>query len=308
MVFSFDSFRAKWQVALRRAAVSSAKRVAQMAVGVLALLPAWCQYPGQVTEAAKNAAEPRAVAVLEWTGEAGHPKASRMVPVCVYDGEKLQDGGIYLARPLPMALTGEVEYELQTNGKPVGLFDIKNAGQEQGSWVGYGAWKPLPIPKPKPSMDEVARNRIEDEYSDRPILHRKHPSGEKASGGKSDSASASSSGPPLSDADRPSLHRKTSENSAGGSAPPDDPDLPVLKKNRKKSPEKITHVDSLPDATDPGRPRLKRGKSTGNGLDVLPTLMKLPADMQQAVAVSDARNRPELCGTTSGPIRTMRPG
>jgi hypothetical protein len=44
--------------------------------------------------------------------------------------------------------------------------------------------------------------------------------------------------------------------------------------------------------TDPDRPRLKRGKSSGNGLDVLPSLMGLPAEMQQAVAVSDAKNRP----------------
>jgi hypothetical protein len=44
---------------------------------------------------------------------------------------------------------------------------------------------------------------------------------------------------------------------------------------------------------DPDRPRLKRGKFRGNGLDVLPTLMGLPADMQQAVAVSDAKSRPE---------------
>ena len=73
-------------------------------------------------------------------------------------GDQLQDGGIYLARPQPLALAGEVEYELQQNGKPIGLFDIKNAGQEQGSWVGYGAWKQLPAPKPKPSMEELAKH------------------------------------------------------------------------------------------------------------------------------------------------------
>ena len=49
------------------------------------------------------------------------------------DGEALQDGGIYLARPEPLSLAGEVEYELERNGKPIGLFDIKNAGQ-------YTAW------------------------------------------------------------------------------------------------------------------------------------------------------------------------
>ncbi len=74
--------------------------------------------------------------MLEWTGDEDHPKASRIVPVCVYDGQELQDAGIYLARPEPLALESEVEYQLQQDGKPVGLFDIDNAAREQGSWVG----------------------------------------------------------------------------------------------------------------------------------------------------------------------------
>ncbi len=74
------------------------------------------------------------------------------MPVTVYEGEKLQDGGIFMARPEPMSLAGEVEYELKQNGKTFGLFDIKNAGQEQGSWVGYGDWKPAPKPKNTAAM------------------------------------------------------------------------------------------------------------------------------------------------------------
>ena len=48
--------------------------------------------------------------------------------------------------PQPLALDGGVEYELQQDGKRIGLFDIDNAGQEQGSWVGFGSWKPMPHP------------------------------------------------------------------------------------------------------------------------------------------------------------------
>jgi hypothetical protein len=62
---------------------------------------------------------------------------------------------------------------------------------------------------------------------------------------------------------------------------------------KKKKPEDVGHVDSLPDVTDPDRPRLKRGKSSGGNLEVVPSLMGLPPDMRQAVAVSDARSRPE---------------
>jgi hypothetical protein len=345
----FDYFRRRWQNAWHGKVFLSMRRTAPAAMSLLIALPLWAQYPGQVTKASKDAPELRSIAVLEWTGEAGNPKTSRLVPVAVLDGGQLQDGGIYLARPEPLALAGQVEYELEQNGKPVGLFEIKNAGREQGSWVGYGAWKPLARPKPKPLMDEGSRSRIEDEESDQPILHRKHHADESPAPGKDDgSTSGNSSGgtgtsapAPASDPDRPTLHRKTTSDSAGdggtnagsgststssnssldtasstasgpapdpdrptlhkkeptdsttSSAPPDDPDRPVLKKSKKKPAEEVGHVDSLPDVTDPDRPRLKRGKSSGNGLDVLPTMMGLPADMQQAVAVSDVKTSPE---------------
>ena len=301
--------------------------------GLLAGIQAWSQYPGQVAKSSKDTPELRAIAVLEWTGEVGKPKASRLVPVAVLDQGQLQDGTIYLARPEPLALAGEVEYELEQDGKPVGLFDIRNSGQEQGSWVGYGAWKPLEVPKPKPSMTEVARNLSDDENSDQPVLHRKRHaddppqtgqgSGSSGGSGGSQSGSGTSAPPPPDDPDRPVLHKKTTSDDTAGStapspssgsgsgqptlhrkdssddtassssAPSGDPDRPVLKKSKKKQPEDIGHVDSMPDVTDPDRPRLKRGKSTGNGLDIVPSLLGMPPDMQQSVAVSDTRTRPE---------------
>ncbi len=346
---------------------------------IAAALPAFAQYPGQVTKTGKEAPELRSIAVLEWTGDAGKPKTSRLVPVAVLDGGKLQDGGIYLARPQPLALSGEVEYELQQDGKPIGLFDIKNAGQEQGSWVGYGSWKPIPAVRPRPSAQVLARTRIDDDaQSDQPVLHRKHHAGEQPASGagsagnsgsdsdsgeqaptadpdrptlhkktSSDSAADTAANSPTSagstspapadtgssqasDADRPSLHKRTSSDSTAdassgttptgtsssqatdpdrptlhkrtsagssgsgsgtASAQSDDPDRPTLKK--KKQADELGNVDAVPDAEDPDRPRLKRGKSSGGGtLDVVPTLMGIPPEMRQAVAVSDARNRP----------------
>lgn len=288
-------------------------------MGLLAALPLCAQYPGQVTKSAKDSPELRAIAVLEWTGDAGKPKTSRLVPVAVLDGGQLQDGGIYLARPQPLALAGEVEYELQQNGKPVGLFDIRNTGLEQGAWVGYGAWKPMPRTRPKPTE----KLKVEDEESDQPVLHRKKHPGD-APTGKEGGAGAGSVGPepasdpdrptlhkkpasdstgeagsdPSADPDRPTLHKKTASDSAGSgsdsSAPAsDDPDRPTLKKTRKKPAEDMGHVDSLPSVTDPDRPLLKRGKAGGNGLDVVPSLMGLPPDMEQAVAVSDVKTRAE---------------
>lgn len=264
---------------------------------VLAASSLWAQYPGQVTKDAKDAPELRAVAVLEWTGEVGKPKTCRLVPVTVLDGGELQDGGIYLARPEPMALAPEVEYVLQQDGQPIGLFDIQNSGREQGSWVGYGKWKPMPAEKAKPSKEDLAKVGNDDAESDEPVLHRKkHPEDAPGGSAKPDSGSDSGSGSPPADhdPDRPVLHKKSSDDqNAGGSAPSDDPDRPVLKKNNKqKPPDDTAHVDPLPEITDTDRPRLVRGKSNDDNLQVLPTLMGLPPDMQQAVAVSDAKTRP----------------
>src|SRR5208337_1683837 len=109
----FDYLRGGRQVSLReRGHLLILSKVTAGAV-LLAALPACAQYPAQMSKGSKDVAEMRAVAVLEWTGEEGHPKASRLVPVTVYDGQNLQDAGIYLARPAPLALSSEVEYELK---------------------------------------------------------------------------------------------------------------------------------------------------------------------------------------------------
>jgi hypothetical protein len=346
---------------------------ALVAAALAAVLPARAQYPGQITNTNKNTPTLRAVAVLEWTGDADHPKASRIVPVCVYDGQDLQDAGIYLARPAPIALEREVEYQLQQDGKPVGLFDVDNAAREQGAWVGYGKLKPLP--KPKPAPVQVAKIDEEDTQSDVPILHRKHHSGDSGGSGGSSSGSDSGQQAPAADPDRPTLHRSpdastdsssgssngsASGNSGGASASgtsstqttdpgrptlhkggdastssagsnsgdtstsgttstqSTDPDRPTLHRSsdastnsspgsssgstsasdsdrpklKKKKPEDEGYVEDVAAVTDPERPQLFRGKSAGFGAPVLPTLMGLPPDMHQEVAVSDTQNQP----------------
>lgn len=297
--------------------------------GLAATVPAMAQYPGQVANPDKSAPELRAVAVLEWTGDVQHPKASRIVPISVFDGQQLQDGGIYLARPEPLALEGEVEYQLKDDGKNTGLFVIQNAALEQGSWVGYGSWKALPKPKPAEAASAQSWKDEDDTNSDRPTLHRKvHPDetqGKAGSGsgdsGQASSGSSSGSSGPAPDPDRPTLHHggDTSANGSSGgsdssannagSGPPPDPDRPVLHKStdqsanagdpdrpklEKKNPDnEVASVSSLPDVSDPDRPRLIPGKPANMGPAVLPSLIGLPPDMEQAVAVSDTKTTPE---------------
>jgi hypothetical protein len=296
------------------------------------------QYPGQIkTDKDKDKTQPalRAIGVLEWTGDLSKPKTSRLVPVTIYDGEQLQDGGEYLARPEPLAVAGGVEYILQKNGAKLGLFDVQSAGQEQGAWVGFGAWKPMPRPKPVPAVAQKIDE--DDENSDRPILHRKHHS----SGSSGDSSNSGSQGPPP-DPDRPTLHRpsnssddssqnsspapdpdrptlhkapdasqptnqgsgsssgqstaqnsgQTSSTTAGSAPASSDPDRPQLKRGKAKQQPDEGYVSSV-DNTDPDRPHLMRGKPADSGPSVTPTLTGLPSDMEQAVAVSDPRNRPD---------------
>src|SRR5215469_16599924 len=133
-------FRGAWQMSPRRESIGVrmvvrrefSAVVAMAAVAFLLPIASRAQYPGQVKKKTKDTPDLRAVAVLEWTGDLNNPKASRMVPITVFDGDKLQDAGVYMARPQPLALSGEVEYELKDNGKTIGFFDIQNAGQEQG--------------------------------------------------------------------------------------------------------------------------------------------------------------------------------
>jgi hypothetical protein len=293
--------------------------VTALAATVLVPFAALAQYPGQVNKKSKETPDLRAVAVLEWTGELGKPKACRIVPITIYDGEKLQDAAVYLARPQPLALSGEVEYELKENGKTVGLFDIENAGQEQGTWVGYGKWKPLPASKAPSAPAKI--DAEDDVYNDKPVLHRKQ-HGDDSSGSKSGNSTASSSQPAgTDDPDRPKLHKQTEDSgkSTASNAPANDPDRPKLEKKpdtskpsssspdagqptaQKARPDLASDIGDVSsvDSDDPNRPTLKRGKVSGSGADLAPTLMGLPPDMQQAVAVSDPRNHPDHLWTYS---------
>ncbi len=266
---------------------------------LLAALPVFGQYPGQVSDSSKGVPALRAVAVLEWTGPEGKPKTSRLVPVTVFDGEALQDGGIYLARPEPLAVYGGVEYILEKDGRHIGLFDLQRAGQEEGSWVGFGSWRPIPKPKPQFSAQQ-AQIDIDDEYSDRPVLHRKHHPGDAPAKGSGQSSGSASNAPPV-DPDRPTLHKPSEQTASSGSssssAPAPDPDRPRLTEPAPQKPAApattTAYVQSLPTISDPDRPRLLRGKYTGDGPPIAPSLMGLPSDMHQMVAVSDPRNRPQ---------------
>jgi len=134
------------------------------------------------------------------------------------------------------------------------------------------------------------------------VLHKKASSDSTDNSSASPSAgstgSTNSGSSTASDSDRPVLHKKDSSSDSSASGPgasgqaSGDPDRPVMKKGKKSPQPDVGSVESVPDDTDPDRPRLKRGKSSGPDIDVAPSLKGFPPDVQQTVAVSDAKSRP----------------
>ena len=241
-------------------------------------IPAGAQYPGHIENAKKTAPSVRSVAVLEWTGDKGKPTASRIIPISVFDGEAYQPGGLYLAKPEPLALEPGTEYVLQEAGVAKGIFDVGSAQDMQGYWFGYGAWKPMTsAPKRvKPKQGTHMPQVVNDAGSGRPTFKRRAGGESDDSSPASGSTSAPANAPPSAgDPDRPTLRRRpdapaSSASSAGGGDPAA-PETPI-------------------GGADPDRPHMAHGQQTPT--DPQPAqLTGVPSGLQQMIAVSDASDR-----------------
>lgn len=259
----------------------------------------------------------RAVAVYEWTGDAAKPTASRVVPVSVFINGRLEDGGVYLARPIPFELDTGTVFEVEKAGAPEGTLDLSYTRHYVSNgtpafddgWLGYGPFKPAPKPvlvaakKGGPLPQVVTSGGSGPHFS-------------TSSGGTADKnatqpvdrSGAVGGGTTVSadkDPDAPTMRRRNTDASAESASTDSDSskdvDRPTLKRRtpaeqkaaqKKKDLASVTGSGSLND--DPDRPNLHRGKPVSR-LDEedLPPLKGVPADLQQAVAVSDAKDRPE---------------
>ena len=230
------------------------ERILGVVVGfaMLAGTPVW----GQMHKVAPPPQQVvRAVGVYEWTGDMAKPKASRLIPVTLFINGQFQDAGVYLARPVPLALdTGNV-YELRVAGLDRGLLDLESARHVQDanhdfedSWYGYGKFRMPAAPQPRmakrlpPARTSGIVSTVAD--SDRPTLVRRHGSGSASgSGSPSTQTTPSSGSAPVSDPDRPVLHRPSDDSASsggtsggyGGNDPSYDPDRPTLQKPADES-------------------------------------------------------------------------
>lgn len=249
-------------------------------------LPAWGQYPGRVAPSTSPSTSQhlRATAVVEYTGTLDHITASRLVPLAVWDGLEYEPGALYLADPAPLAVLGGTQYELEADGKSKGFFNISDAEQIGGLWVGVGRFQaPATAAKLKP-MKHLPRivggtndnnpgephfahvpppdQQTADSGSGTPTLQQR--SSENTSGSPDDTISGSGvqiAPQAQPDTDRPTLHHRGGETSQStANAAPIDPDRPHLSY-------------ANPNAKEKGPA----------------ALLGMPPDMKQIAGVSDSR-------------------
>jgi hypothetical protein len=268
----------------------------------------------QMHKVAKPQQVVRAVGVYEWTGNMARPTASRLIPVSLYINGKLEDAGVYLARPVPLALLTGNEYELEKAGIGHGLLDLEYArhmqtadGDYDNGWLGYGSFKAPAAAKKAAALRPLKTQPtiVSSADDSRPHFGKSAPAAEAKDGQASKPDVGSE---PADDANRPTMKR---DSDAGGattasaaplsSEPADDPDRPTLK---RRSPDEAKKAKAEAESSgtgaveslnmDPNRPRLHYGKPAGETAEAnLPKLMGMPADLHQMVAVSDAVNRDE---------------
>jgi hypothetical protein len=268
----------------------------------------------QTHKVEKTEAVVRAVVVYEWTGEAGKATANRVVPVSLFIDGKFQDAGIYMARPVPLALDTDTVYSVRKAGVETGTLDLKyqrrlifgETEEIDDGWLGFGAMKmkPKEVLRPakpgakvavlvvngktgsKPDQPKFAgkapESTADTEDPDRPSFHRRETpdtsTGSSSGTAPADSGSGASSGPNSDPADRPTLKRRSAEERKAD-------------QKRNKDTARVMGGSDLND--DPDRPTLKRGTVAENLQEENPPLRGLPRDMQQMVAISDAKDRPE---------------
>jgi hypothetical protein len=259
-----------------------------MVAAAACALPAYGQYPGRVnTDQQPSATHLRATAVLEYTGDLGDIKASRLVPIAIWDGVQYQPGGLYLAQPAPLAVLAGTQYELEADGKSQGFFNVKDAEDLAGLWIGVGSFQAPPPPPPKrAAKDSGHAYFVKDVDPDKPHFAHRPTDDSSQNGGTAAQNGASGNGPTLQS--RPSGDTSGgnggSDSATTAKQPEIDPDRPTF---RNRVTNNGTATNQM--AVDPDRPRLSyTTPGTQQKLEKPDALFGLPDDMKQMAGISDS--------------------
>ena len=254
--------------------------LASLGAAAACAVPAHAQYVGHVdTSQPTNTNHLRATAVLEYTGDLNTIKASRLVPIAVWDGVQYQPGGLYLAQPAPLAVLSGTQYELESDGKSTGFFNVKDSEDLAGLWIGVGSFEgPPPPPAKRRAADSGHAYTVSEVDPDKPhFAHRPPPEATNPDGSAADSP------------DHPTLHARTGDSSADNSSdsgsastqPALDSDRPTFHRHAASPANQM--------AVDPDRPRLSHTTPESQQKLARPdALFGLPADMKQIAGVSDS--------------------
>ena len=263
----------------------------------------------------------RAVGVYEWTGDLSKPTAARFVPVSLFIDGRFEDAGLYLARPVPFALQSGDLYTVERSGEPEGVLDLEQAervvsgnaladNNPAGVWYGFGKFTTAPTPKAGPALHRSAHLGVIQATPDpskphtgtspvppaspsdeRPQMTRRTPAADGSSGSTNAGQESSGTGTDHSD------HSDHSSGKSSGKDSTDDTDRPTLARRDpsqdaarqravdggKKATASVRAVGPAP-GDDPDRPTLSHGSAAA---EVTKELTGMPADLHQAVAVSD---------------------
>ncbi|MGA8530026.1 MAG: hypothetical protein WB622_09950 [Acidobacteriaceae bacterium] len=258
-------------------------------------LPARAQYPGRVdTSSAADASHLRATAIVEYTGDLSHMKASRLIPIAVWDGLQFQPGSLYLADPAPLAVLSGTQYELEADGRPKGFYNIKNSESLAGLWIGVGGYEAPQVFHAKLQRAKVMPYVVGGVDPDKPhFAHRPADEQQQAQ---------NTAGAPPVDPDRPTLHERPSSNdssSSGNTAEDADSDRPTFHRQTEST---ANTSGAAQPPVDPDRPRLDyTTPKEQEKLDAPDALSGIPAEMNQVVAVSDPKTTDSESWTFSWP-------
>ena len=238
------------------------------------VLAGWCASGaaawGQMHKVAKPEQVVRAVGVYEWTGDMNKPTASRLIPVSIFIDGKLEDAGVYVARPVPFALLSGNVYELQDAGVDKGMLDLVFARHLQAEnatgdmayddgWFGYGSVKPLAVAKLKPAS-KLKPSKTQ------PVLVSS-----KGSTGSTSTGNAGAANDSANDPDRPSMKRRSSGSSgdAGGTASSGGSSSGAGSSTASGAGTDTasTQGSGSTTADDPDRPTMKRRSDSTGGSD-----------------------------------------
>jgi hypothetical protein len=292
-----------------------------------ATLASWPTF-AQMHKVAKPEQVVRAVGVYEWTGDFAKPAASRLIPVTVFIEGKLQDAGVYIARPIPFALLPGNVYILQSAGVDKATLDLAYAKHLQAveatgdmafddGWFGYGSVKPLAAPrrtttalKPSKTLPVITSSSNSPHFGSKPAGDST-----TATGGQSTTANQTDgkSGTPTtasttasttdtsnsSDPDRPTMKRRNSDTASSGTS--------TTPSSTTSDTSSTTSNASAP-ADDPDRPTMKRrspdGATSSSGTTTSDTSTTSSTTQTGSTPAADP-DRPTMTrrnsdGTTSG--------